>query len=762
MKEKPNFPPDLDEYPSGALAYRDLEHSFLTFYQRNARLKNSLSWRMTLPIRQITHHNRRWRARLARLRLAIQHLQVLFQSTKGRGPAALWRALRQGGRAPTHIDLPYHQWRKAHPLPRLNDNEVTPRRLLALIGPDALRSPDYPACLASVQAQRGCTVEIFPLSDPLPSLPGLYDAILWMRTAAMLVPDYGQIACRALSRDSVLFYADHDTRLSALLHERPFFKPAFSPELLGQVDYLAAGCALAPDWLAEQGRLNDSSLYERLRHLSSSQVRHLPLCLSHLPASAPIRLAPPLSPSPTPSSPLMEGLRITLVIPTAFHGAYLRTLLESLYRTTEGYRDLLETVIITNKEPAQAEAALKDSPIPCRLIYYDQDFNYSTVNNEAVRQTDGTILVFLNDDIELQDAHWLPDMVALLQRPQTGAVGSLLLYPDNTIQHAGCLIGMNGGVGHIGVGLPADTDIYHGVLTAQREVSAVTGACLAIRRDVFLKAGMFDENLPLSFNDVALCLRLRDLGYTQYITTRSKIIHHESRSRGYDVTARKHQANREHFLYARTRYPGLREADPYYSPNLDLSSVYLGYASRSSAQQAQLLRPPAPGCLILLAQRMDYDRSARPLVDALAQRKARGPTRLIIAGTSETRFSRQCAAVMAPSPVLIEPVQTLRNTLLDAPEGTLFLDLRLLELMDGLPPDLPLIGLWVHDGQLCFTDIFGRRMQRQSQEQSTIDLSSLILPGVPRTCPDAHTSGADGFGVQKTILGAIPSNGSRA
>ncbi|GBQ29462.1 glycosyltransferase [Gluconacetobacter sacchari DSM 12717] len=732
MKEKPSFPPDLDEYPSGALAYRDLEHSFLTFYQRNARLKNSLSWRMTLPIRQVTHHNRRWRARFARLRLAAQHLQALFQHTKQHGLAALWRTFREKGRAPTHIDLAYHHWRKAHPLPRLNDDEVTPRRLLVLISPEALRSPDYPVCLASLQEQRGCTVVVNPLSDPLPTQLDVYDAIIWMRTAAMLVPDYGQIACRALSDGSILFYADHDTHLSTILHERPFFKPAFSPELLGQVDYLAAGCALSPDWLAEQGRPDDSYLYEMLRHLSSSQVRHLPLCLSHLPASVSARLVPPISPAAAPSPPIMEGLKVSLVIPTAFHGTYLQTLLESLYRTTEGYREQLETIIITNKEPEQAEAALKDCLMPCRLIYYDRDFNYSAVNNEAVRQTEGAILFFLNDDIEFKDAYWLPDMLALLQRPQTGAVGSLLLYPDNTIQHAGCLIGMNGGVGHIGVGLPADTDIYHGILTAQREVSAVTGACLAIRRDIFLKAGMFDEHLPLSFNDVALCLRLRDLGYTQYVTTRSRIIHHESRSRGYDVTARKHQANREHFLYARTRYPGIREADPYYSPNLDLSSVYLGYASRSSAQQARFLRPPSPGCLILLAQRMDYDPSTQSLVDMLAQHKTEGLIRLIIAGTNETRFSRQCCAALAPAPVRIEPVQNLRNALLNAPEGALFLDLRLLEVMDGLPPDLPLIGIWVHDGRLCFTDLFGRRtLQQQSLEQSPIDLSSLILARDP-------------------------------
>lgn len=725
MKNEPHSPTNHDEYPSDAFAYRDIEHSFLTFYERNARLKNSLSWRITSPIRCVPHYIRRLRSCFIRLRLVIQHSRTIFKFNKNKNILSQFKELFNKIRTPGKIDIAYHKWRQAHPLPLLHSDEISPRNILILISHEALHSPNYPDCLASLQTQRGCTTSIYPITTQLPSSFDAYDAVLWIRMATVLTADYGQIACRSLDSGNILFYADHDTQLSTVLHERPFFKPTFSPELLKQVDYLAAGCALSPTWLTKQSSLHDGmsdiSLYEWVRNLSPTQTQHLPLCLSHLLDSAATQLIPPILSAPI-ATPPTKNQKITIIIPTAFQENYLKTLLKSLHNTMKSYKEDIEIVIITNKDIKQAESSLKDILIPYQLIFYNRDFNYSAFNNEAVQQTNGDILFFLNDDIELKDACWLPDMLALLLRSKTGAVGSLLLYPDNTIQHAGCLIGMNGGVGHIGVGLPADTKKYHGLLTAQREVSAVTGACMAIRREVFLQAQMFDEHLPLSFNDVALCLRLRDMGYTQYITTRSKIIHHESRSRGYDTTARKYQTNREHFLYARAHYPALREIDPYYNLNLDLSSIYEGYAPSSPARQALLLRPASPGCLIILAQRMDYDTSTIPLLTMLTEyKKKKAPVRLIIAGTNETRFSHQCRTIMTSEFVLMKHVQDIRTTLLEAPEDTLLLDLRLREIMEGMSPDRPLTGFWIHNGKPCFIDLFGRRtLLQQNSELTTI------------------------------------------
>ncbi|WP_141916804.1 glycosyltransferase family 2 protein [Zymomonas mobilis] len=603
----------------------------------------------------------------------------------------------------TKIDLAYHNWRQNNPLPRLKDKEIVPLRILALLSPNVIQSPDYFDCIASLQSQRGCTVETvsLPLSQfSVVSEP--YDVVFWIRMATIFEEDYGQIAYQKLSEGYSLFYADHDTKLSSILHECPFFKPDFSPELLNTVDYLAAGCAFRPYWMDGQINIDDNFIYEKIKHLSRAKVKHLPLCLSHLTCPNTDQFFPPQSPIKFSINEFIKDKKITIIIPTAFYGSYLKNLLKSLHLTTKEFSNKIEIVIITNCSPSKSEEFLKNCPIRHKVIYYKNDFNYSGVNNKAVRETDGEILIFLNDDIELQDSHWLPDMLMLLQRPKSGAVGSLLRYPDNTIQHAGCLIGMNGGVGHIGVGLPVDSNTYHGIITAQREVSAVTGACLAIRRDVFLEVGMFDENLPFSFNDIALCLQLKDLGYTNYITTRSHIIHHESRSRGYDTTAHKYQTNREYFLYARSKYPSLRESDPYYNPNLDLSSVYMGYASLSEMQRKHFLYPRTQGCLVIIAQRMDYDQSAPIILDTLAQLVSCGKTRVVIAGENETYFSRKCHDMLSPSSVLIKSINNLQNILLNAPEYTLLLDLNLLELTDGLPSSLPVIIFYIQNKKFFY------------------------------------------------------------
>ncbi|MBU2655779.1 glycosyltransferase family 2 protein, partial [Acidomonas methanolica] len=548
------------------------------------------------------------------------------------------------------------------------------------------------------------------------------------------IPNDSVRAENALVGKKVAFYADHDTRISSVLYEDPFFKPAFSPELLRHVDFLAAGCAISPGWLGRQTKwpavgLTDEILHAELRRLSPSEVVHIPLCLSHLPASAPRQLAPPGVTSVLPARSLeaVSEARITVIIPTAFRGAYLSTLLESLHRTTKAYRDLLDVVIITCDPPGNGEDALRNSPLSYRLLHHDHDFNYAVVNNVAARQSDSEILIFLNDDIEFHDQYWLPDMLGLLQLPRAGAVGALLLYPDETIQHAGCLIGMNGGVGHIGVGLPKDTSVGQGVVTAQREVSAVTGACMAIRREVFVTAGLFDENFPLSFNDVALCLALRDMGYTNYITTRSRITHHEARSRGYDDTSRKYQINREHFLHARTCYPGLREIDPYYNPNLELSQPYMGFAPLSHAQMTFAFRARTSGCLVLIAQRSDYDPTVFPVVDSLARAAAAGSIRVLVAGEHETRFSQRCRTVAPTNMVGSADLAAMRSALLDAHESTLILDLRLLEVMEGIPPSLPLLGLAVQDGKTFLVDLFGRRIaQHEARGHVSTDIADLI------------------------------------
>ncbi len=196
------------------------------------------------------------------------------------------------------------------------------------------------------------------------------------------------------------------------------------------------------------------------------------------------------------------------------------------------------------------------------MLHFSGPFNYSAINNFAVEHCDSPWLLFLNDDIEVIDQDWLTVMAEHVQRPEVGAVGPRLLYPDETVQHAGVVVGVGGIAEHAFRGLPAEAPGVCRQLQMTRNYSAVTGACLLTRRDVFEEIGGFDEErLPVAFNDVDLCLKMRRAGYLIVYTPFAKLYHHESASRRRSVEALETEVMRE-------RWPDLLERDPYYNPNL--------------------------------------------------------------------------------------------------------------------------------------------------------------------------------------------------
>ena len=197
-----------------------------------------------------------------------------------------------------------------------------------------------------------------------------------------------------------------------------------------------------------------------------------------------------------------------------------------------------------------------------RLLHYTGPFTFSAVNNFAVKQTDSPWLLFLSYRTEVVDSDWLTLMAEHVQRPEVGAVGLRLLNPDDTVQHAGIVLGVGGISEHAFRGLPAEAPGVCRQLQATRNYSAVTGACLLTRRDVFEEVRGFDEQcLPASFSDVDLCLKMRRAGYVIVYTPFAKLYHHDS-SVG-DQTVEPVDAN-----VMRERWPEALERDPYYNPNL--------------------------------------------------------------------------------------------------------------------------------------------------------------------------------------------------
>ena len=208
-----------------------------------------------------------------------------------------------------------------------------------------------------------------------------------------------------------------------------------------------------------------------------------------------------------------------------------------------------------------------------RIIKYDSAFNYSAINNLAVRHCGGKILCFLNNDIEVINENWLTEMTSHAVRAEIGAVGALLYFPDNTIQHAGVIVGMSGCADHwySGVGRYAPT--FPERLRHVQSVSAVTGACMVLRREIFEKVGGFNEDqLPVAFNDIDLCLKLKENGYRNLFTPHAELYHHESATRGRDDSPEKVSRLSKEIAYMRERWGSYMYNDPTFNPNLSLFS----------------------------------------------------------------------------------------------------------------------------------------------------------------------------------------------
>lgn len=272
-------------------------------------------------------------------------------------------------------------------------------------------------------------------------------------------------------------------------------------------------------------------------------------------------------PIPTPAP------KVTVIIPTRDGGPLLKKCIHSIFDGT--VYDNFEVVVVDNQSESREtidflQSLSKRSNVT--VLRYDFPFNYSSINNFSEKYASGEILCFLNDDVEAVEPGWLSEMVSHALRPDIGAVGAKLLYGDGFIQHAGVVMGIGGFASHAHRLYPATHPGYAGRACLVQNFSAVTGACLVMRRDVFRAVGGFDEdNLPVAFNDVDLCLRVREAGYRVLWTPYAVLHHYESYSRGDDQMSPEKRArfNREkNFMLSRWKTDLLN--DPYYNQNLTL------------------------------------------------------------------------------------------------------------------------------------------------------------------------------------------------
>ena len=264
---------------------------------------------------------------------------------------------------------------------------------------------------------------------------------------------------------------------------------------------------------------------------------------------------------------------VSVIIPNKDEKETLQTCLESLKKNTS-YQNF-EIIIIENNSTTGEifkyyKELSRDQQI--HLLRWGKEFNYSAINNFGVAHARGEYLLFLNNDVKSIEPDWMEEMLGVCQRLEVGGVGAKLIYPDNTIQHAGCVIGMGGIAGHMFVDMPADRTGYLHKASLLQDMSAVTAACLMMKKEVFEQAGGFTEELAVAFNDVDLCLKVRKNNHLIVYDPYAKLYHMESKTRGAEDSKEKVRRFQTEIEYMRCHWMDiLKNGDPYYNKNLSLT-----------------------------------------------------------------------------------------------------------------------------------------------------------------------------------------------
>ena len=434
------------------------------------------------------------------------------------------------------------------------------------------------------------------------------DALRELASAFVAHPEWG------------LVYTDEDKISDAGVRYEPYFKPDFNADLLCAHNCISHLTGIRREWIDTAGGFRkvcdgsqDWDLALRVTELvGPGGVGHIPRVLYHWRAwtgstaasseAKPYTCAAALRaigehlartgqegevvelpdqpgnyrvirriPSPAPL--------VSVLIPTRDQPDLLERCVRSVDATRGGIE--CEFLIADNgsvlprTKQVLAELAMRTD---VRVFRDDRPFNFSVLNNSLAAAARGEVLLFLNDDIEACSTGWLEEMVAQACRPEVGAVGAKLHYPDGRIQHAGIHLGVEGIAANAYRGQPADTSGHVNRARLVQELSAVTAACLAMRHEVFHEVGGFDERFAVAYNDVDLCLRVRQAGWRVVWTPHAELVHHESVSRGVEPSpGEKPRVDLEDRLM-RERWGDWLDADPAYNPNLESCTSASGLA----------------------------------------------------------------------------------------------------------------------------------------------------------------------------------------
>lgn len=412
--------------------------------------------------------------------------------------------------------------------------------------------------------------------------------------------------------EAKFIYSDED--VIDVLGKRlvPHFKSDWNPDLFLAQNYICHLTAIQRSLVAAVGGFRtgvegsqDQDLFLRcLHHLSDLEILHIPRILYHwraIPGSAALdsgekpyttragikalrdyfdsigRSDVGVEAARYPNTyriiwPLPDPLPlVSLLIPTRDKKEVVETAVRSILdKTSYAHYEILilDNGSVESQTLAWFEQIQQEDP-RVRVLRWDYPFNYSAINNFGVRHARGSIIGLINNDVEVISPEWLTEMVMHVCRPDIGCVGAKLYYPDGTIQHGGVILSIKGLAGHAHQHLPQDSPGYFARLHSVQNLSAVTAACLLVRKSIYEQVGGLDErDLKIAFNDVDFCLKVREAGYRNLWTPYAELYHHESVSRGYEDTPEKQARFRHEIETMKRRWGEKLQRDPYYNPNL--------------------------------------------------------------------------------------------------------------------------------------------------------------------------------------------------
>ena len=401
------------------------------------------------------------------------------------------------------------------------------------------------------------------------------------------LPDYAlaviaEAAARSPNFD--LVYSDEDRLTPRGDLQSPILKPDWSPVLQSEIGYVGRltfirSRLMTEDRLRQLANEEDAAIDDLCRQLAPSAIGHIRRILCHRRSDSAVEKSERTHShkrAMADQTPLWPD--VAVIIPTRNKAALLRECLDGLLYKTD-YPDFEIAIVDNGSDQPDAVRFLQEIAREPRVsvLQYPGPFNFSAMSNAGARATRAPVLVFLNNDVAVLESLWLRALVAWAVKPTIGVVGAKLLFPSGRIQHAGTVIGFGGIAGHVYRRLPPNHPGYLSRLTVPHEVAAVTGACIAVERSKFDAVGGFDaEHLPVDLNDMDLCLRIAEAGWSTVWTPEATLLHHQSATRGIDSDP--FELYRQERAYFVRRWSHVIRDDPYFHPALSLHAHDLALA----------------------------------------------------------------------------------------------------------------------------------------------------------------------------------------